>query len=106
MKTYNVYGVEMTSLEEMRFSKYLDNEKIAMNTFYKDERKKIAENWLNEYRRYVLNGIYESNIDDKVYILTRITKDNVEIHNKKDYPDGFVRIISKESFFNYFTLRK
>ena len=41
MKTYNVYGVEMTSLEEMRFSKHLDNERIAMNTFYKEERKKI-----------------------------------------------------------------
>lgn len=52
MKTYNVYGVEMTSLEEMRFSKYLDNKRIAMNTFYKEERKKIAEDWLNEYKKF------------------------------------------------------
>ena len=43
---YNVYGVKMTSLEEMRFSKYLDNERIAMNTFHKQERMNIAKKWL------------------------------------------------------------
>lgn len=46
----NVYGVKMTSLQEMRFSKYLDNNKIAMNTFLKGERYNIANNWLLEYK--------------------------------------------------------
>lgn len=50
MKTYSVYGVEMTSLEEMRFYKYLDNNRIAMNTFIKEERKHIAIKWLKQYR--------------------------------------------------------
>ena len=50
MKTYIVYGVKMTSIEQMKFSKYLDNKRIAMNIFHKEERKKIAEKWINEYR--------------------------------------------------------
>ena len=77
-----------------------------MNTFYKEERKNIEEECLNDFRKFVLDGTYESNIDNKVYVLTRITKENVEIHDKKDYPNGFVRVISKESFFNFFTLKK
>lgn len=55
---YNVYGVKMTSLEEMRFSKYLDNERIAMNTYCKEERVKIAEDWIKNYR--LNNGVYMS----------------------------------------------
>ena len=47
MKTYDVYGVKMTSLEEMSFSKYLENNRIAMNTIYKEQRTKIAKDWLN-----------------------------------------------------------
>ena len=62
MKTYNVYGVEMTSLEEMRFSKHLDNERIAMNTFYKEERKKIAEDWLNEYKKFYCSTCGSKNL--------------------------------------------
>lgn len=47
MIKYNVYGVEMTSLEEIKFSKYRENNGIAMNTYYKDDRKNIAKYWLN-----------------------------------------------------------
>ena len=60
----------------------------------------------HKFRKFVLYGTYESNIDEKEYILTRITKENVEIHYKKDYPEGFVRIISKDSFFNFFTIKQ
>ena len=45
---YDVFGVKMTSLEQMRFSKYLENNRIAMNTKHKEERKQIAKKWLNE----------------------------------------------------------
>lgn len=48
---YDVFGIKMTSLEQMRFSKYLENNRIAMNTLYKEERKNITENWLNEYKK-------------------------------------------------------
>lgn len=51
MKINNVYGVKMTSLEQMKFYKYLTNNKIAMNTFYKEERKNIAKDWLKEHRK-------------------------------------------------------
>ena len=50
MKTYDVFGVKMTSLEQMRFSKYLEHYRIAMNTIYKIERQQIAQNWINENR--------------------------------------------------------
>lgn len=53
-----------------------------------------------------LNSTYVSNIKDEEYILSRITKDYVEIHYKKDYPFGFVRIISKDGFVNFFTLKQ
>jgi len=46
MKIYIVYGVEMTSLEEMLFGKYLSNCNIAMNTKTYEERKAIANEWL------------------------------------------------------------
>lgn len=48
MKKLDVYGVEMTSLQEMKFSKYIENNRIAMNTYYKEQRKQIAKKWLNE----------------------------------------------------------
>ena len=50
MKKTDVYGVKMTSLEEMRFSKYRENNgAIAMNTISKKERFDIAKNWLVNY---------------------------------------------------------
>lgn len=42
----DVYGVEMTSLQNMLFSKYIANNGIAMNTKTKEQRKEIAEYWL------------------------------------------------------------
>lgn len=48
MKKLDVYGVEMTELENMMFSKWISNEGIAMNTKTEIERKEIALNWLTE----------------------------------------------------------
>ncbi len=45
-----VYGVKMTEIEDMKFSKYRANNNIAMNTLTKDERKALTEKFLNEYR--------------------------------------------------------
>ena len=50
MKTEYIFGVKMTSLQEMRFSKYRENNgAIAMNTISKKERFDIAKNWLVNY---------------------------------------------------------
>ncbi len=46
-KKTEVYGVTMTSLEEMKFDKYRDSNGIAMNTKTEQERKTITENWLS-----------------------------------------------------------
>jgi len=51
MNQVDVYGIYMTTLEQMWFYKYLDNEKIAMNTYTKIERRQIAQNWIN-YERF------------------------------------------------------
>ena len=50
MKKVNVYGIYMTTLEQMRFYKYLDIERIAMNTYSKIDRQQITQNWLNHGR--------------------------------------------------------
>lgn len=49
-KTKLVYGIEMTSLEEMCFSKYIANNGMAMNTKTKEERYLIAKDWLCRLR--------------------------------------------------------
>ena len=46
MKKRNVFGIELTSLQGMRFSKYLDNNRIAMNTLQPKERTEVVKNWL------------------------------------------------------------
>lgn len=46
MKTYFVYGVKMTSLQELIFSKHINNCNIAMNTKTAEERLEIAKKWL------------------------------------------------------------
>ena len=46
-KTKLVYGVEMTSLEEMPFAKYRDSKGIAMNTLTEAERFELTKNWKN-----------------------------------------------------------
>ena len=48
MKTETVYGVKMSGLENMIFSKYLSNNNIAMNTVSSDERTKITREWLDK----------------------------------------------------------
>lgn len=45
-KTVLVYGVEMTSLQEMHFSKYLSSYGIAMNTLQPSQRTELAVKWL------------------------------------------------------------
>lgn len=45
----DVYGVLMNPIENMRFSKYIQNENIAMNTKTKDQRKQIAFDWLQNH---------------------------------------------------------
>lgn len=58
MRNKNVvinYDVEMTSLEGMYFSVWLANVSgIAMNTLYREERKEVAQNWLNEFRNKIV----------------------------------------------------
>jgi len=49
MKKLNVYGVELTELENMMFSKWISNNGIAMNTKTEEERKQITTDWLNTY---------------------------------------------------------
>lgn len=45
-------GVEMTTIEEMHFAIWLnDKSGIAMNTLYPEERKKVVQDWLDEYRK-------------------------------------------------------
>lgn len=41
-----VYGVYLTSLQEMKFAKFRDQNGIAMNTKSKEERVKIVLDWL------------------------------------------------------------
>jgi hypothetical protein len=48
-----VYGVEMTSLEEMQFAKYRDNKGIAMNTLTKTERFELTKNWIENGRNSI-----------------------------------------------------
>lgn len=47
-KTETVYGVQMTSLQNMMFSKYVSNNNIAMNTVNKAERTRITQEWLDD----------------------------------------------------------
>lgn len=51
-KTVDVYGVQLTTMQEMLFSKYMANNNIAMNTKKPDERKKIVNDWLNSLTEY------------------------------------------------------
>jgi len=48
MKKLNVYGVEMTELENMMFSKWVLNNSIAMNTKNENERYEITLAWLEK----------------------------------------------------------
>lgn len=48
MKTYNVHGVELTSIQEMVFNKWCDNNKVAMNTLTPEQRKEVVEMFLRQ----------------------------------------------------------
>ena len=50
MKNSIVFGVEMTSLEEMMFCKYLSNNGIAMNTIYPEQRTELVNQWVLKHR--------------------------------------------------------
>lgn len=50
-RTVIVFGVELTTIEEMKFQKYRDNNDVpAFNTITAQERTKIVEDWRNKYR--------------------------------------------------------
>lgn len=47
MKTTNYYGVELTSIQGMKFNQYLQRPEVpAMNTLTKEERFELTKNWL------------------------------------------------------------
>lgn len=48
-KLINVYGVQMSQVEEMAFAKYRSNNNIAVNTMTEDERLALTLNWLEQY---------------------------------------------------------
>lgn len=50
MKTKNVYNVEMTSIQEMLFSKHIRNNGIAMNTKTAKEREDFTIKWLKQIK--------------------------------------------------------
>lgn len=52
MKTTTMWGCELTSLENMFFSKYLENNPQIPrpNTISAEERTELLSNWLKEYR--------------------------------------------------------
>jgi hypothetical protein len=52
-KKLNVYGVEMSEIENMMFSKYISNNSIAMNTFTEIERTRITQEWLNIQPKFI-----------------------------------------------------
>jgi len=49
----NCFGVDLAPVERMKFHKYLDNERIAMNTYNKKERFEITNKWVLNYRATV-----------------------------------------------------
>lgn len=51
MFTYE--GVEMTSLESMYFSKWLDRQDWSINTFIREDRLTIVNEWLYCYRNNI-----------------------------------------------------
>ena len=52
MKKVNVYGVELTEIENMEFSIYKENSSLpAMNTITAEQRKKIVLEWKEKHQR-------------------------------------------------------
>lgn len=47
VETVNVYGVQLTELQEMKFSEWLNTTKrVAPNTISKEERRQLVYEWL------------------------------------------------------------
>jgi hypothetical protein len=44
-------GVKMSSLESMFFSLWLEKQNFTMNTLYKEQRLKVINDWLENYRK-------------------------------------------------------
>ena len=51
VKTYDYYGVQLTSLQGMMLEKYLNNTGIAMNTLSPIERKLLVIKWLSSKQK-------------------------------------------------------
>ena len=49
MKKENYYGVELTPVQGMYFSKYMAINGIAMNTIPAEKRADIVRKWLKEF---------------------------------------------------------
>ena len=46
VKTIEVYGVKLTGIQEMMFSKYISERGISMNTLQPNERTRVVKEWL------------------------------------------------------------
>lgn len=47
IKTKNVFGVELTSIQNMKFSQYLQRPEVpSMNTLTKQQRFELVKKWL------------------------------------------------------------
>ena len=44
-------GVKMSSLESMFFALWLEKQNFTMNTLYKEQRLKVINDWLENYRK-------------------------------------------------------
>lgn len=66
MKTRTLYGVKMTELECMKFSKWLHNYGVAPNTLKAEDRKKQAEQWLidNNLHQIDLESVQSENFEE------------------------------------------
>lgn len=53
VKMYTFWGCSLTSLEDMLFSKYLENnpQLPRPNTITAEERHKMLKNWLENHRK-------------------------------------------------------
>ncbi|MEC7753823.1 MAG: hypothetical protein VYB44_07320 [Bacteroidota bacterium] len=59
-KKETVYGVEMTSIEEMQFAKFRNNKGIAMNTLTQAERTELVKSWLRSTDEYICSVAIKS----------------------------------------------
>lgn len=52
MKTYRYWGCELTGLEDMKFTKWLENNQQIPrpNTLTSEQRTQLLSNWLKEHR--------------------------------------------------------